>query len=57
YKDPYFAVYDFDYEKPGEGRRNKIIFLDKTISAASKEVLKTKLDISFQNEGTKPMIL
>ncbi|CAG8471823.1 9458_t:CDS:2, partial [Dentiscutata heterogama] len=62
-KDPYFAVYDFDYEKPGEGRQNKIIFIswipananiqDKTISAVSKEVLKTKLDISFQIEGTE----
>ncbi|CAG8454574.1 7923_t:CDS:2 [Dentiscutata erythropus] len=26
---------------------------DKTISAVSKEVLKTKLDISFQIEGTE----
>ncbi|CAG8812408.1 38964_t:CDS:2 [Gigaspora margarita] len=61
-KVPYFAVYDFDYEKPGEGYRNKIIFIswvsekadvqDKMISATSKEVLKTKLDISFQIEGT-----
>ncbi|CAG8787223.1 8932_t:CDS:2, partial [Gigaspora margarita] len=50
-EDPYFAVYDFDYEKPGEGYRNKIIFIswipenadiqNKTILAASKEVLKT----------------
>ncbi|CAG8821127.1 23117_t:CDS:2, partial [Gigaspora margarita] len=62
-KDPYFAVYDFDYEIPGEGRRNKIIFISwvpanadvqiKTISAASKEVLKKRLDIPFQIEGTE----
>ncbi|CAG8804961.1 42880_t:CDS:2, partial [Gigaspora margarita] len=56
-KDPYFAIYDFDYEIPGEGRQNKIIFISwgqiKTISAASKEVLKNRLDIPFQIEGTK----
>lgn len=23
---PRYAVYDFDYEKPGEGQRSKIIF-------------------------------
>ncbi|CAG8776652.1 16759_t:CDS:2, partial [Dentiscutata erythropus] len=60
---PYFAIYDFDYEKLGEGLRNKIIFIswiptnadiqDKVLSAASKQVLGTKLDVSFQIEGTE----
>ncbi|CAG8577435.1 10121_t:CDS:2, partial [Racocetra persica] len=60
---PYFAVYDFDYEKLGEGRRNKIIFIawipanadihDKVLAAASKQVLGTKLGITFQIEGTE----
>ncbi|RIB12695.1 hypothetical protein C2G38_2327992 [Gigaspora rosea] len=61
-KVPYFAVYDFDYEKLGEGCRKKIVFIswipenadnkNKFISAASRQVLKTKLDVSFQIDGT-----
>ncbi|CAG8559697.1 18438_t:CDS:2 [Racocetra fulgida] len=39
---PYFAVYDFDYEKLGE-----------VLAAASKQVLGTKLGITFQIEGTE----
>ncbi|CAG8496814.1 5790_t:CDS:2 [Cetraspora pellucida] len=60
---PYFSVYDFNYEKLGEGRRNKIIFIawiptnadiqDKVLAAASKQVLGTKLGITFQIEGTE----
>ncbi|CAG8676856.1 5870_t:CDS:2 [Gigaspora margarita] len=62
-KVPYFAVYDFDYEKLGEGHRKKIIFIswipanadiqNKFLSAASKQVLVTKLDVSFQIQGTE----
>ncbi|CAG8855705.1 34857_t:CDS:2, partial [Gigaspora margarita] len=61
-KDPYFAVYDFEYEKLSEGRRNKIILIswvptnadtqDKFLSAASIQVLKERFEISHLIEGT-----
>ncbi|RIA99840.1 hypothetical protein C2G38_1995008, partial [Gigaspora rosea] len=60
--EPYFAVYDFEYEKLSEGRRNKIILIswvpknadaqDKFLSAASKLVLKERFGIAHLIEGT-----
>ncbi|KAJ3061808.1 cofilin, partial [Quaeritorhiza haematococci] len=49
-----YCVYDFEYEVPGEGPRNKIVFIfwapdtakvkAKMLYAASKEAIRKKLD-------------
>ncbi|RHZ56983.1 hypothetical protein Glove_395g11 [Diversispora epigaea] len=62
--EPRFAVYDFEYEKPGEGHRRKLIFYSwipdtanvksKMIYASSKEGFRKKLETSFEIQGTEP---
>ncbi|KAG9310903.1 actin depolymerizing factor [Chiua virens] len=58
-----WAVYDFEFEKPGEGPRKKLGFIswspddakvkDKMVFASSHEALKRKLDgIAFEVQGT-----
>ncbi|KAG5456836.1 MAG: hypothetical protein BJ554DRAFT_3309 [Olpidium bornovanus] len=60
-----YAVYDFEYEKPGEGTRNKICFFawspdiakvkPKMVYAASKDAIRKKLDaIATEIQGTDP---
>jgi len=53
-KDCRWAVYDFEYELPGEGKRSKITFIQwapdeapvkaKMVSASSKDALRRRLD-------------
>ncbi|KAF7729346.1 cofilin [Apophysomyces ossiformis] len=61
--EPRFAVYDFDYEKPGEGSRNKITFYSwipdtsairkKMIYASSKDAIRKRLEgIAVEIQGT-----
>ncbi|RKP12823.1 actin depolymerizing factor [Piptocephalis cylindrospora] len=58
-----YAIYDFEYEKAGEGKRNKICFFawspdtakikNKMVYAASKDALRKKLvGISTEIQGT-----
>ncbi|KAF9565082.1 actin depolymerizing factor [Agrocybe pediades] len=58
-----FAIYDFEFEKEGAGKRNKIIFLawspdnaptkQKMVFASSKETLKRELSgIAAEIQGT-----
>ncbi|KAL1922269.1 uncharacterized protein VTP21DRAFT_9808 [Calcarisporiella thermophila] len=58
-----YAVYDFDFEKPGEGARNKICFYtwspdsskirDKMLYASSKDALRKQLvGIGAEIQGT-----
>ncbi|EIE83836.1 hypothetical protein G6F46_007678 [Rhizopus delemar] len=61
---PRYAVYDFDYEKPGEGQRSKIIFFawtpdtsntrHKMIYTSSKDALRRELvGASIEVQGTE----
>ncbi|KAI7871815.1 hypothetical protein BDF14DRAFT_1759204 [Spinellus fusiger] len=61
--EPRYAVYDFDYEKPGEGLRSKITFYtwipdtskvrQKMLYAASKDALRKRLEgIAIEVQGT-----
>ncbi|KAI9018509.1 hypothetical protein CLU79DRAFT_760626 [Phycomyces nitens] len=61
--EPRYAVYDFDYEKPGEGQRSKITFFSwipdtskvrqKMLYAASKDALRKKLvGLAIEIQGT-----
>ncbi|KAI7889386.1 actin depolymerizing factor [Mucor mucedo] len=61
--EPRYAVYDFEYEKPGDGKRNKITFYSwipdtakvrqKMLYASSKEALRRKLvGIAIEVQGT-----
>ncbi|CAG8526612.1 3493_t:CDS:2 [Diversispora eburnea] len=60
--EPRYAVYDFEYEKPGEGHRSKIVFYSwipdtarikpKMIYASSKEAFRKKLNPSIEIQGT-----
>ncbi|KAI9470493.1 MAG: hypothetical protein EXX96DRAFT_584524 [Benjaminiella poitrasii] len=61
--EPRYAVYDFEYEKPGEGKRNKITFFawvpdtskvrQKMLYASSKEALRRNLvGIAVEVQGT-----
>ncbi|CAH1762580.1 13960_t:CDS:2 [Entrophospora sp. SA101] len=61
---PCYALYDFHYEKPGEGQRDKVIFYswipdtasirDKMIYSSSKVALKKSFDVAFEIQGTDP---
>ncbi|KAI8341481.1 hypothetical protein BC941DRAFT_417005 [Chlamydoabsidia padenii] len=62
-EEPRYAVYDFDYEKPGEGQRNKITFFawtpdnakirQKMVYASSKEALRRQLvGFAIEIQGT-----
>ncbi|KAJ1659673.1 cofilin [Dispira simplex] len=62
-KDCRYAVYDFEYEKPGEGKRSKICFYiwtpddapikAKMLYASSKDALRKRLDgIAVGIQGT-----
>nr|CAG8572164.1 10334_t:CDS:2 [Entrophospora candida] len=61
---PCYALYDFHYEKPGEGQRDKVIFYswipdtasirDKMIYSSSKVALKKSLEVAFEIQGTDP---
>ncbi|CAG8602617.1 13373_t:CDS:2, partial [Funneliformis caledonium] len=62
-KGPRYAVYDFDYEKPGEGQRNKIAFYswtpddskikEKMLYASSKEAIRRRLvGVAIEIQGT-----
>ncbi|KAG2211334.1 hypothetical protein INT46_002032, partial [Mucor plumbeus] len=61
--EPRYAVYDFDYEKPGEGKRSKITFYSwipdtskvrqKMLYASSKDALRRKLvGLAIEMQGT-----
>ncbi|KAI8877121.1 hypothetical protein K501DRAFT_45371 [Backusella circina FSU 941] len=61
--EPRYAVYDFDYEKPGEGKRSKITFYSwipdtskvrqKMLYASSKDALRKNLvGIAIEIQGT-----
>ncbi|CDS05336.1 hypothetical protein LRAMOSA07865 [Lichtheimia ramosa] len=61
--EPRYAVYDFDYEKPGEGQRSKITFYSwipdtskvrqKMLYASSKDALRKKLvGLAIEIQGT-----
>ncbi|KAL0080182.1 hypothetical protein J3Q64DRAFT_1753084 [Phycomyces blakesleeanus] len=61
--EPRYAVYDFEYEKPGEGQRSKITFYawipdtskvrQKMLYAASKDALRKKLvGLAIEIQGT-----
>ncbi|KAI9276585.1 hypothetical protein BY458DRAFT_505419 [Sporodiniella umbellata] len=61
--EPRYAVYDFDYEKPEEGQRNKIVFYawipdtakvrHKMLYASSKDALRRKLvGVAIEIQGT-----
>ncbi|CAM0139252.1 unnamed protein product [Umbelopsis sp. WA50703] len=61
--EPRYAIYDFEYEKPGEGLRSKIIFYawtpdtskvrSKMLYASSKDALRRKLvGIAIEVQGT-----
>ncbi|CAO3597387.1 unnamed protein product [Absidia cylindrospora] len=61
--EPRYAVYDFDYEKPGEGQRNKITFYSwipdtskirqKMVYASSKDALRRQLvGLAIEIQGT-----
>ncbi|CDS11885.1 hypothetical protein LRAMOSA04081 [Lichtheimia ramosa] len=61
--EPRYAVYDFDYEKPGEGQRFKITFYSwipdtakvrqKMLYASSKDALRKKLvGLAIEIQGT-----
>ncbi|KAI7854816.1 hypothetical protein BDC45DRAFT_507019 [Circinella umbellata] len=61
--EPRYAVYDFDYEKPGEGARNKITFYSwipdtskiraKMLYASSKDALRRNLvGLAIEIQGT-----
>ncbi|KAI7877482.1 hypothetical protein K492DRAFT_165987 [Lichtheimia hyalospora FSU 10163] len=63
--EPRYAVYDFDYEKPGEGQRSKITFYSwipdtakvrqKMLYASSKDALRKKLvGLAIEIQGTDP---
>ena len=58
-----YAIFDFEYEKPGEGQRNKICFYawspdtakikQKMVYAASKDALRKKLlGVAAEIQGT-----
>ncbi|GAA6034781.1 hypothetical protein JCM8097_001166 [Rhodosporidiobolus ruineniae] len=58
-----YAIYDFEYERPGEGKRNKICFVawspdnskikDKMLYASSKDALRRALvGIATEIQGT-----
>ncbi|PKY29081.1 hypothetical protein RhiirB3_417674 [Rhizophagus irregularis] len=60
---PRYAVYDFDYEKPGEGQRSKIAFYswipddskvkDKMLYASSKDAIRKRLvGVAIEIQGT-----
>jgi len=60
---PCYAVYDFDYEKPGDGRRSKIAFYswtpddskikDKMLYASSKDAIRKRLvGVGIEIQGT-----
>jgi len=60
-----WAVYDFEFEKDGEGKRSKLCFVswspdvakvkEKMVFAASREALRRRLDgIAFEIQGTDP---
>lgn len=60
-----WAVYDFEYEKEGEGKRSKLIFFSwspdsakiksKMVYASSRDALRRSLDgISAEIQGTDP---
>ncbi|CAI2187458.1 18001_t:CDS:2 [Funneliformis geosporum] len=60
---PRYAVYDFEYEKPGEGQRNKIAFYswtpddskvkEKMLYASSKEAIRKRLvGVAIEIQGT-----
>ncbi|KAF0531127.1 actin depolymerizing factor [Gigaspora margarita] len=63
-EEPRYAVFDFDYEKPGAGQRNKLVFFswvpDKTsnvklkmLYASSKDAIRKRLDgIGVEVQGT-----
>ncbi|KAI8142034.1 hypothetical protein BJV82DRAFT_157830 [Fennellomyces sp. T-0311] len=61
--EPRYAVYDFDYEKPGEGQRSKITFYawipdtskvrQKMLYASSKDAIRKKLvGLAIEIQGT-----
>lgn len=61
--EPRYAIYDFEYEKPGEGLRSKIVFYAwtpdtskvraKMLYASSKDALRRKLvGIAIEVQGT-----
>ncbi|SAM03924.1 hypothetical protein [Absidia glauca] len=61
--EPRYAVYDFDYEKPGDGQRNKITFYSwtpdtskirqKMVYASSKDAIRRQLvGIAVEMQGT-----
>ncbi|KAG0170623.1 cofilin [Apophysomyces sp. BC1034] len=61
--EPRYAVYDFDYEKPGEGQRNKITFYcwipdvspvrKKMLYASSKDAIRKLLEgVAIEIQGT-----
>ncbi|RIB09757.1 cofilin [Gigaspora rosea] len=63
--DPRYAVFDFDYEKPGEGQRNKLVFFSwvpdnarvhtKMLYASSKDAIRKKLvGVGIEVQGTDP---
>jgi len=60
---PCYAVYDFEYEKPGEGQRSKIAFYswtpddskvkDKMLYASSKDAIRKRLvGVGIEIQGT-----
>ncbi|CAG8551080.1 1846_t:CDS:2 [Racocetra persica] len=63
-EEPRYAIYDFDYEKPGEGQRNKIVFFSwvpdnthnvklKMLYASSKDAIRKRLvGIAVEVQGT-----
>ncbi|CAO3680054.1 unnamed protein product [Umbelopsis ramanniana] len=61
--EPRYAIYDFEYEKPGEGLRSKIVFYawtpdtakvrSKMLYASSKDALRrTLVGIAIEVQGT-----
>ncbi|KAI8089676.1 uncharacterized protein BX664DRAFT_333627 [Halteromyces radiatus] len=61
--EPRYAVYDFDYEKPGEGQRSKITFYSwipdtakvrqKMLYASSKDAIRKQLiGLAIEIQGT-----
>ncbi|CAG8771393.1 18102_t:CDS:2, partial [Dentiscutata erythropus] len=63
-EEPRYAVFDFDYEKPGAGPRNKLVFFSwvpdmtsnvklKMLYASSKDAIRKRLDgIGVEVQGT-----